>query len=106
MYLTAKFKAPVRTYRIVIETSGLSRAGELIRRLSPSRVFILTNTTLKRLHYNSLKSSLAKSGLGLRPPLVIPDGERFKSLEYLSHGYDQLVKDKADRDSLLVTLGG
>jgi 3-dehydroquinate synthase len=66
---------------------------------------VLTNSTVRKLHYKELQESLKQAGFDGRV-LVMPDGEEFKSLESLGSGYDFLVKHKADRSSLLIALGG
>lgn len=106
MKLTAEFKGFPSTSQIIIQDGSLSRAGTLIKRLNPSQVLVLTNTTLLSLHYRELKKSLFQNGLKVSPPTVIPDGERFKNLKSLRYCYDRLAKQKADRKSVLVTLGG
>lgn len=67
---------------------------------------MLTNPTLMKLYYDKLEESLSSAGFQIFPPLVIADGEKLKSLESLGYCYDQLVKHRADRSSLLLTLGG
>jgi len=106
MLIKNKTKKNFNSYEVMIEQGALSKAGLLIEeKISPSQVFVLTNSKVYKLYFEQLVNSIAKQGLKTTP-IIIPDGERFKSLNSLKKAYDQLVKEKADRESLIVGLGG
>lgn len=44
--------------------------------------------------------------LGGHPPLVIPDGERAKTLPTVARLYDGFVRRKADRSTIVIAVGG
>lgn len=66
-----------------------------------SAIFIITNDTLAPLYGEKLQRRVKGSTL-----LVVPDGERFKTLETAISLYEQLLEADADRRSVLVALGG
>src|SRR4030065_2235946 len=106
MKLTAEFRSSSSTGQIIIQDNCLKQSGVWVKQFNPSQVLVITNTTLLKLHYRELKKSLFQDGLKVSPPIVIPDGGRFKNLKSLSFCYDRLVKHQADRKSVLITLGG
>ncbi|MFN3741698.1 MAG: 3-dehydroquinate synthase [Anaerolineales bacterium] len=66
-----------------------------------SAVFIITNDTLAPLYGEKLQKRVKGSTL-----LIVPDGERFKTLETAVSLYERLLEADADRSSVLVALGG
>jgi 3-dehydroquinate synthase len=66
----------------------------------PQRRFIVSNTTVWRLHEQTL------AGLTPEDPILLPDGERFKTVQTVNRVYDALIKARADRSSVIVALGG
>jgi 3-dehydroquinate synthase len=46
------------------------------------------------------------AGAGFVPPILVPDGERFKHLQTVARVYEALIDAKADRAATLVTFGG
>lgn len=94
------------SYEVMIEQGALSKAGLLIEeKISPSQVFVLTNSKVYKLYYQRLMNSIFREGLRITS-IKIPDGERFKNLISLKKVYDHLVKERADRESVLIGLGG
>lgn len=66
----------------------------------PTRRFIVSNTTVWRLHEQAF------SRLTHEEPILLPDGERFKTLQTVGRVYDALIKARADRSSAIVAIGG
>src|SRR3972149_3840873 len=106
MKIIAEYPNPPQICRVIVQDGILQQIGRIVKRLKPSQVYVLTNTTLRKLYYGKLQESLSQAGFRVHPLLVIPDGERFKSLDSLRYCYDRLINYKADRESLLLTLGG
>src|SRR4030067_1948073 len=106
MRTEVKIESSLQECQIMVQNGLLSQAGRLVKACKPSQVFVLTNPTLRQLHYPKLMASLSSSGLRLVPPIVVKDGEKNKNLISLKYCYDLLVGHRADRQSLLITLGG
>ncbi len=66
----------------------------------PARRFIVSSTTVWRLHGDRFQSLTAEE------PILIPDGERFKTLSTVARIYDALVRAQADRGAGVVAIGG
>jgi 3-dehydroquinate synthase len=78
------------------------RAGALLdaHRVS-SRRFVVSNPVVWRLHGERIARAL-----GGGEPILIPDGERSKTLQSVSRIYEALVRAGADRGSAVVAVGG
>lgn len=66
----------------------------------PARRFIVSSTTVWRLHSGRFQSVTGEE------PILIPDGERFKTLSTVAKIYDALVRAQADRGAGVVAIGG
>jgi 3-dehydroquinate synthase len=63
--------------------------------------FIVSSPTIWRLH-----GAQVQRALGGGDPILIPDGERFKTLQSVSRIYEALIRAGADRGSAIVAVGG
>src|SRR5262245_64781954 len=79
-------------------------AETLSRHFRSSRWVVVTNPTVSRLYGSSLQKEL--EGLGEVKILLMPDGERFKSLKTVEKIYRTLSAWKIDRKTPLIALGG
>jgi 3-dehydroquinate synthase len=92
-----------RSYPIFIGHSLLSD-GELLRRHLHSRdLLLVSNTTVGPLYAPVLVDALPDRRI---VDVRIPDGEQFKTLEYVSRVLDVLVANRFGRDCMVVALGG
>jgi 3-dehydroquinate synthase len=64
------------------------------------RRFVVSNSTVWKLHGSELQH------LSSYEPILIPDGERYKTLLTTGRIYDALIKAEADRGSVMVAVGG
>lgn len=95
-----------RSYDILIEPGLLERLGELLgRRTRQRRLFLITNPTVGDLYLAPLRERLEAAGFSV-VELMIPDGETAKNLHTVENIYTYLIAEQADRQSLLVALGG
>ena len=95
-----------RSYDIVIGPGSLHRMGQYLQALGLSgKVGVVTNPALARLYGASLKKAIVKAGFTCHV-ISIPDGERTKTLRWVSSIVDELVKHRFERRSALVALGG
>lgn len=77
-------------------SSFLSEAGVGARR------FIVSNPTVWKLHGEALQKSIGADA----QVVLIPDGERYKTLQTTSRIYEALIRGGADRGSAIVAVGG
>lgn len=93
-----------RSYRVMIGPGLLAQAGELMARaLGAPRAFVVTNPVVHRLHGATLARGLG----GLQAEvLLVPPGERHKTLRRAGLLYDHLLARGADRRSAVVAFGG
>ena len=94
-----------RSYPIHIG-SGLLGQAELLRAHLPrKRAAIITNTTVAPLYLAQLQATLHALGVS-SVPVILPDGESFKSTETLNQIYDALLENRCERTTPLIALGG
>lgn len=92
-----------RSYPIYIGSGLLSRP-ELLRPHIPGRqVMLVSNETVAPLYLERAQAALA--GFQVEK-VILPDGERFKTLEVLNKIFDALLECRYDRNCTLVALGG
>ncbi|GIZ53431.1 3-dehydroquinate synthase [Noviherbaspirillum aridicola] len=93
-----------RSYPITIGQSLLSDP-DLIARHVGRRAAIVTNTTVAPLYLERLAQVLAAAGKEVTT-IVLPDGEEEKNWASLMQVYDVLLREKCDRKTTLIALGG
>jgi len=92
-----------RSYPIYVG-SGLLESGELVQsHIHGSEALIVTNDTIAPLYLDKLCTSLAVDKLDT---VVLPDGEKFKTLDTLKLIYDRLLTQRHSRGTTLIALGG
>lgn len=87
----------------VLIGDGVSRQLETL--LNDARVggrrFIVSNSTVWKLHGEALQRSIGDAQV-----VLIPDGERYKTLQTTARIYEALIRGGADRGSAIVAVGG
>ena len=91
-----------RSYPIYIG-AGLLSSDLLRRHVRASQVMVVTNETVAPLYLDKMLASL--DGLKV-DTLVLPDGERFKTLATLEKVFDALLEKRHSRTTTLIALGG
>jgi shikimate kinase/3-dehydroquinate synthase len=95
-----------RSYPIAIGRGLLDDAALLARHVGASgKVAIVTNTTVAPLYLERVAGPLRAAGREVLP-IVLPDGEEYKTWESLNLVFDALLANKCDRKTTLVALGG
>ena len=92
-----------RSYPILIGTSAW-KDSQLASQTKGRKVLIVCNDTVAPLYLEKLKGGLR--GTSSLDELILPDGERYKTLASLEKIYNKLLADNYDRSSILVALGG
>ena len=92
-----------RSYPIYIGNSLLGDKELLKPYIPGNSALIVTNETVAPLYLEKTQSMLS----GLRHEAVIlPDGEKYKNLEVLNQIYDSLLRNRFDRNTTVIALGG
>lgn len=92
-----------RSYPIYIGSNLLVDTNLLKDHIRSKQVMIVTNDTIAPLYLQKTLDALA--GLDVKS-IVLPDGERFKSMDVLATVFDGLMQHKFSRNATLVALGG
>ena len=78
--------------------------AELVKPYVKGRqVLIVTNTTVAPLYLSACKKAFAEFDV---EAVVLPDGEKYKTLETLNLVFDALIGKRFDRSCTLIALGG
>lgn len=95
-----------RSYAILVGPDLLANAGTYLRPLlQDAPIFIVTDETVAGLHLKTLEAGLKAAGLSATA-IVLPAGEATKSFSQLQALTDRLLKDRVERGSALIALGG
>ncbi len=85
---------------------GLLAQGELVLpHLKQKKVAVVTNETIAPLYLARLRSTLERAGISVLP-VILPDGEQFKTWETLNLVFDALLGAHCERSTTLIALGG
>ncbi len=94
-----------RSYSIHIGSDLLDLVTLLLPYLPGKRAVIVSNTTVAPLYLGRLSSGLNGHGIQLES-IILPDGEQYKNSESLNIIYDALLKNRSERTTPLIALGG
>lgn len=85
---------------VVIGKGSIKKLKSFVDELSPHKTAVITNTTLEKLLLGKILEQVSAT------PIVIPDGEEFKSLETARQIWKELLEIGFTRKSLIIGLGG
>ena len=105
MMQTLKVALGDRAYPIHIGSGLLSQAELILPHLKRKNVAIVTNTTVAPLYLAKLSQALKDAGVRVIE-IILPDGEAHKNSETLNLIYDALLKNRCERSTTLIALGG
>jgi 3-dehydroquinate synthase len=90
-------------YPVVVGTRVLAGLPRLLdaEGLGPRRV-IVSSPTVWQLHGARFSALVSAK----QPPVLVPDGERSKTLQTVGRVYEALIRYRADRSSVVVAVGG
>ncbi len=95
-----------RSYDILAGAGLLEQAGRLLQeRGLAGKALVVTNTTVAPLYLEPLVESIKRAGFETAT-LILPDGEEYKTLAYVEKVYDAAVRERLERNSVMVALGG
>jgi 3-dehydroquinate synthase len=92
-----------RSYPIHIKNNLLGQTELLKQYITGNSALIVSNETVAPLYLEKTQAMLT----GLKHEAVIlPDGEKYKNLEVLNQIYDGLLRNRFDRNTTVIALGG
>jgi len=93
-------------YDVVVGPDLIGRAGALVAPVLPQRrAVVVTDETVARLHLAGLCAALAETAVETAE-IVVPAGERSKSLETYAVVVDRLLALGVERGTAVIALGG
>lgn len=102
---TVTVALPENGYDILIGGGALKELGGLIKPYAKGRVAVVTDENVWGQYREAFTASLHRAGIEARP-VVLPPGERMKSMEGLSLLYGAFAEMKFRRDGLVIAFGG
>jgi len=103
--LTLNVALGERSYPIYIGGGLLGRADLIAEKLPQKKTAIITNSTIAPLYLAPLKRALEARGVSV-VPVILPDGESYKTWETLNRIFDALLEHRCERSTALIALGG
>jgi len=92
-----------RSYPIYIGDALLGQAELLKKHIAGNSALIVSNETVAPIYLEKTQAML--SGLK-HEAVILPDGEKYKNLEVLNQIYDGLLRNRFDRNTTVIALGG
>ena len=92
-----------QSYPILIGSNLLGDSSLINPYLGKGKLVVVTNEVVAPLYLEAVKSMLGGRCVG---EIILPDGEQHKNLEVISEIYDYLLRNKFDRHTTLLALGG
>lgn len=100
MINTITVKLPGFEYPIYIGSNILNKIGYL---LNEKRVLIISNPRVYELYGKKLTDALSDCKI---ETFLVPEGEKYKTIDTVNSIYDYLIENKFDRGSYIVAMGG
>ena len=105
MIQTLQVALDERSYPIHIGRGLLQQIDLITPHMKQKRAVIVTNTTVAPLYLDQLRSTLESAQITVLP-VVLPDGEAYKTWETLNLIFDALLEARCERSTTLFALGG
>jgi len=102
---TVKVKLGENSYNIYIGRGIIEKFNILFPSKEDRKALIVTNETVWKLYGERVIDSI-KDGFVQVHSLVLPDGERYKTLRSVEKGYRVLVENRFTRSDCIINLGG
>jgi 3-dehydroquinate synthase len=94
-----------RSYPIYIGSGGIKQTELFLAHLVQPKVAVVTNDVVAPIMLTELVRKLRDEGVEVTE-IVLPDGEQHKNWQTLNLVFDSLIKNKCERSTTLVALGG
>ncbi len=101
-----RVKLKERSYDICIGSNILGEIGARLKSFKTSpKIAIISNPAVFTLYGKKVLTSMKKAGFDVKT-VIIPDGEKYKDINTVQKIYGELLKQRLDRKSALIALGG
>jgi shikimate kinase / 3-dehydroquinate synthase len=100
-----KLKADSKEYPIYIGCDIFKNNKDLDITLNSDKVAIISNPVVGALYIREIEKRLTDKGIKTLC-CIIPDGEKYKNFDTIKKIFDTLLKEKMDRSSGIIALGG
>lgn len=104
-FVTQEVALGERSYPIHIGSGLLQRGDLLLPHIRSKKVVVVSNTTVAPLYLDSVRATLRAGGIDVLP-VILPDGEQYKTWETLNQVFDALLGSHCERSTPLLALGG
>lgn len=95
-----------RSYRILVGAGALAASGDELARLKVGRkVALVSDPAILALHGGAVSRSLGGAGFDVTT-VLLPEGERAKTLEVAASAWERFLEAGLDRASTVAALGG
>ena len=94
-----------RAYPIHIGCGVLSMPALILPHIKHKKAVVVTNTTVAPIYLELLRSTLENAGISTLP-VILPDGEQYKTWQTLNLIFDALLSAHCERSTTLIALGG
>lgn len=92
-----------RSYPIYIGSGLLNRAELFSRHVKSRQVLVVTNETIAPLYLDAVLKNLQDYRV---ETVILPDGEQYKTLDFVNRIFDKLLACTFSRNATLIALGG
>ncbi len=92
-----------RSYPIYIGSGLLNESSLLTKHIVSKQVLIVSNETVAPLYLQKVADHLGDYQV---ETVILPDGEAYKTLDYVNRVFDQLMGKRFSRNATLIALGG
>jgi len=94
-----------RAYPIHIGSGILANPNLISRHIKQKKAVVVTNSTVAPLYLAKIRATLEQLGIDVMP-VILPDGEQYKTWETLNLIFDALLGSHCERSTTLIALGG
>ena len=99
--ITLQVDLAERSYSIIIGSGLLKDEALLQHYIGPGQLMVVTNETIAPLYLDSLLNKMPNAD-----SIILPDGEQFKQLATVERVFEALLKQRHNRTTTLLALGG